>query len=370
MAAQNIEVEYHLSDRSVRWLVNALQMNQLKISKHQRHAGVWTLDVKQKFIDSMKRGHPCPLVLIYQSDDGTLWLEDGLQRLTTIRTFLTNEFGELMTEQKFSDWPDLDRQLFEHKKIPVLIYSNADARTRVLIFDRFQNGSPLRPGERLNSLGDTELVNMTRRLLLADIDEEGAVVRGDYYDRLCTALGHLRIGDDDKRYTQLLDMVAVMNGMAHGFVNSHKGISKKYVDLRDDLTTPINEAQTRRVVDELLWIFEEARRRYPLDDRVKLGVYRNPGNFIGPIVYSLKTFPTEWDRLRAGWVDCMVRFAQTPSKMEMKTFLHAPETGLLRDVGKARSWNNSRWQVIYENAFNLPRTQQFVDDGDDSDGTE
>lgn len=373
MADQNNfnEVDYHLSDRSIRWLATALSNNQMKVSKHQRHAGVWILENKQKFIDSMKRGHPCPLVLIYQDPTGTLWLEDGLQRLTTISSFMNNEFGELVTGQKFSDWCDVHRQLFEHKKIPVLIYSNADARTRVLIFDRFQNGSPLRPGERLNSLGDTELVTMTRRLLLADIAEDGTVVRGEYYDRLCEVLGHLRIGDDDKRYTQLLDMVAVMNGIAHGFVDGHKGISKKYVDLRDDLTTPIDEASVRALTEQLLWIFEEARRRYPTDLRVKLGVYRNPGNFIGPIVYSLKMFPARWNELREGWVDVIVRFAQTSTAGDMREFLHNPETGLLRGLSKARSWNNTRWQFIYENAFNLPRQNPTpLDDGDDSDGTE
>lgn len=369
MADQNNfnEVDYHLSDRSIRWLATALSNNQMKVSKHQRHAGVWTIDVKQKFVDSMKRGHPCPLVLIYQDGTGTLWLEDGLQRVTTISSFMNNEFGEL-TGQKFSDWSDLHRQLFEHKKIPVLIYSNADARTRVLIFDRFQNGSPLRPGERLNSLGDTDLVNMTRRLLLADIQDDGSVVRGEYYDRLCGVLGHLRIGDDDKRYTQLLDMVAVMNGIAHGFVDGHKGISKKYIDLRDDLTTPINEEQVRGTIDHLLWIFEEARRRYPTDNRVKLGVYRNPGNFIGPIVYSLKMFPTRVEELREGWVDTIVRFAQDP---DTRSFLHDPETGLLRGLSKARSWNNSRWQYIYENAFNIPhQTPELLEDGYLSDETE
>ena len=365
MAAQNTEVDYHLSDRSVRWLSNALQNNQMKVSKHQRHAGVWILDVKQKFIDSMKRGHPCPLVLIYQDEDGVFWLEDGLQRLTTIRTFINNEFGEL-TGQKFSDWPDLDRQLFEHKKIPVLIYSNADARTRVMIFDRFQNGSPLRPGERLNSLGDTELVTMTRRLLLADVEEDGTVVRGEYYDRLCNVLGHLRIGDDDKRYTQLLDMVAVMNGMAHGFVDGHKGVSKKYVDLRDDLTTPINEASVRALIEQMLWIFEEANRRYPTEDRVKKMTYRNPGNFIGPIVYSLKMYPDEWDRLKDGWVETLVRFAQSNTR----DFLHSRTTGLLRGVSGARSWNNDRWDIIYKTAFNIPHHVIAAADDDDSDGTE
>lgn len=365
------EVEYHLSDRSVRWLVNALQTYQLKVSKHQRHAGVWTLDYKQKFIDSMKRGHPCPLVLIYQDEAGTFWLEDGLQRLTTIRTFIADNFGELTTGQKFSDWSEVERQLFEHKKLPVLIYSNANSQTRVEIFDRFQNGSPLRPGERLNSLGETELVTMTRRLLLADIAEDGSVVRGEYYDRLCNVLGHLRIGDDDKRYTQLLDMVAIMNGVAHGFVGESKGISKKYLDLRDNLTVRINVAEVCRVLDELLWIFEEARRRNPTEDRVKLGIYRNPGNFIGPIVYSLKMFPTEWNRLRDGWVDVLVRFSQTASRADMKAFLHSPTTGLLRGLSKARSWNNDRWRFIYENAFNIPHTNPApVDDGDETDDTE
>jgi len=366
-----MEVEYHTTEYSIRWIASALRLRNIKVSKHQRHAGVWTPDVKQKFIDSLRRGHPCPMILIYQDEDGMMWLEDGLQRLTTISEFMNDSFGELNTETKFSEWPDVTRQLFEHKKLPVLIYSNADAETRVLIFDRFQNGSPLKPGERLNSLGDTVLVSTTRRLLLVDKDEDGRIVVGAYYPRLCEVLGNLRVFDDDKRYTQLLDMVAVMNGIAHGFVDGNKGISKKYYDLRPNLVKPMNETQVRVLIENLLGIFEEARRRHPTDDRNKLTIYRNPGNFIGPIVYSLKMFPDDMERLRNGWIDVIVRFAQTPTKAEMKDFLYDSQFGLLRGVSKARSWNNDRWQYIYENAFNLPHEQrEVVEDGDESDGTE
>lgn len=384
MAEMNQEVDFHITERSIRWLASALRLRNLKVAKHQRHAGVWKDEYKKQFIDSLKKGHPCPMILIYQDEDGVMWLEDGLQRLTTLNQFMNDVFGELKTEQKFSEWSDLDRQLFEHKKLPVLIYSNASPQTRVVIFDRFQNGSPLKPGERLNSLSDTVLVNTTLRLLLADKDDTGNVVLGEYYPRLCSVLGHLRILDDDKRYTQLLDMVAVMNGMAHGFVvdktkyepekwPKNAGITKKYEDdLRPNLMLPIDEGEVRILIECLLYIFEEARRRYPTDDRNKLTVYRNPGNFIGPIVYSLKMFSRDWQRLRDGWIDVIVKFAQTASKDEMKDFLYNDQSGLLRGLSKARSWNNVRWQFIYENAFNIPHAGPpgGEDDGDESDDTE
>jgi hypothetical protein len=55
----------------------------------------------------------------------------------------------------------------------------------------------------------------------------------------------------------------------------------------------------------------------------------------------------------------------------MKAFLHNPETGLLRGVSKARSWNNERWRFIYENAFNIPHANPLpLDDGDETDDTE
>ena len=370
MAEQNNqEVDFTISERSIRWLASALRLRNLRVAKHQRHAGVWKLENMQKLIDSLKKGHPCPLILIYQDDDGVHWLEDGLQRLTTIQKFIGDEFGELLTGRKFSEWSEVDRQLFEHKKLPVLSYSNANPQTRVVIFDRFQNGSPLKPGERLNSLGDTILVTKTRQLLYVDKDEEGNEIEGEYLSRLEDVLGHIRRENEDKRYSQLLDLVAVFHGIAHGFVG--KGISKKYNDLRDSLHLAINEQTVRQVIEAMLYIFEEARRRYPTDDKVKLGVYRNPGNFIGPIVYSLKQFPDDWDRLRVGWIDVIERFARTATKDAMKDFLYDPEVGLLRGVSKARSWNNTRWQVIYENAFNIPHANPMaVDDGDESDDTE
>lgn len=357
-------VEFHLSERTIRVLINLFRTGRLRVAKHQRQAKAWNLQYKQKFVDSLKRGHPCPLVLIYEDEDGQMWIEDGLQRISTLAAFLGDEFQELDNGPKYSDWTAHSRDLFELYKLPVLLYSNADQMTRVTIFDRFQNGSPLRVGERLNALGHTDLVTMTRKLLLAEKRDDGTMILGDYYDRLCNVFGPMKIGEDDKRYTQLCEMTAVMNGLAHGFLDN-PGISKKYEDLRGQILKPIDEESVRKVLDRVLSIFEDARTREPTDDKRKLTMLRNPGNFLGPIVYSLKMYPDEWDRLSDGWTDVLVRFARDTDVLKNK------DTGLLKDLSGARSWNNTRWRMIYENAFNIPHdgTYNSVDD-DDDDSTE
>jgi hypothetical protein len=354
-------VEFHLSERTIRVLINLFRSGRLRVAKHQRQAKAWNLQYKQKFVDSLKRGHPCPLVLIYEDGDGQFWIEDGLQRISSLSAFMGDEFPELENGSKYADWTPHARDLFELYKLPVLLYSNADQMTRVMIFDRFQNGSPLRVGERLNALGHTDLVSMTRKLLLADKNDDGITVVGEYYARLCAVLGPLKIGEDDKRYSQLCEMTAVMNGLAHGFLDN-PGISKKYEDLRGQILRPIDEASVRTVLDKVLTIFEEARRERPLDDKRMLTMLRNPGNFLGPIVYSLKMYPTEWDRLSAGWTDVLVRFARDPEVLKNK------DTGLLKDLSGARSWNNTRWRMIYENAFNIAHSGlDPVDSNDHSD---
>lgn len=59
---------------------------------------VWTLDEKAKFIDSILKGYPVPLILLLQTEDGFYEIIDGMQRLNAIFSFIENEYslpGEL-----------------------------------------------------------------------------------------------------------------------------------------------------------------------------------------------------------------------------------------------------------------------------------
>lgn len=360
------QVSYNITEYAIVVLISWFISTRLKVAKHQRQSKIWPVLYKQRFIDSIKKEHPCPLILIYEDESGQKWLEDGLQRISTINSFMNDEFGEEETGIKYSEWNDDVKDLFKKHKLPVLLYSNANQMTRVMIFDRFQNGSPLKEGERLNSLGYTILVSTTRNLLLADKNEDGTIVHGRYYDRLCNVLGELKFGEDDKRYTQLLDMTALMNGIAHGFVEG-PGISKKYTDLRTTIFDTINETKVCEIIEKLLSILENARSVKPIQDKKTLYMLKNPGNFLAPIVYSLVMNPKEnWNDVSTKWTNLIINFSGDTK------VLTDENTGLLKDLSSARSWNNNRWINICKNA-NIPlpaNYQNIVNNDEDEDSEE
>lgn len=357
------QVSYNITEYAISILISWFISNRLKVAKHQRQSKIWPILYKQRFIDSNKKQHPCPLILIYEDEQGQKWLEDGLQRISTINSFMNDEFGEENSNIKYSEWTEGMKESFKKHKLPVLLYSNADQITRVMIFDRFQNGSPLKEGERLNSLGYTILVTTTRHLLLADKDEDGTLVTGKYYNRLCSVLGEIKYGENDNRYKQLCEFTALMNGIAHGFINK-PGISKKYNDLRETLFDHIDEDKACEIIEALLMILENAKTVEPIDDKKRLGLLRNPGNFLAPIVYSLSMNPRErWNEITTKWTNVIIDFARNPEMLTNK------ETGLLKDMNAARSWNNVRWINICRNA-NIPLptyyTNALSEDEDDS----
>lgn len=344
-------IEFNSSTRSIKDLVTSYNSSRIQIPEHQRNSTVWNDNNRKKFIDSCKKGMPFPTILIFQDESGIGWLEDGLQRLTTLRTFMDDTFTDL-DGLKFSEWTEVNRRLFEKYPAPTLTYSGATEVERVEIFDRFQNGSPLKVGERLHSLGYTPLVSFTKRMLLKYKNAEGDLTNGEFFDRAQRVWGPIKLDDADKRHEELCKFVALMNGAAHGCHIAGGGISKKYEDLREQILVPVNESETRRVLNELFTIYEDADVRKPVQGKKHLKAQKDIGNFTGAIVYSLKTFPDEWSRIHAGWVDFLVRYRENNDLLQ---------TVILNNVSGARSWNRARWEMTYNHVFGLvPLT---VDDG-------
>lgn len=339
-------IEFNSSTRSIKDLVTSRKCERIKVPEHQRNSTVWNDKNRKKFIDSCKKGLPFPTILIYQDETGIGWLEDGLQRLTTLSDFMDNKFTD---EQglKFSEWPEVTQRLFEKYTAPTLTYSGATDLERVEIFDRFQNGSPLKVGERLHSLGYTPLVSFTKRMLMKYKTEDGGEASGEFFDRAQRVWGPIKLGDADKRHDELCKFVALMNGVVHGCHIAGGGISKKYEDLREQILVPIDDemqSNARKVLTELFSIYEDADARKPVQGRKHLKVQKDIGNFNGAIVYSLKEYPDEWDRIHAGWVEFLISYRENNDLLKEK---------ILNHVSGARSWNRSRWETTYRHVFDL-----------------
>jgi hypothetical protein len=86
---------------------------------------------------------------------------------------------------------------------------------------------------------------------------------------------------------------------------------------------------------------------------------RDIGNFTGPIVYSLRTYHTEWANLRIGWLDALKEYRSDASYL--KGEIH-------RGLSTARSWNKKRWKNAYKNVFgDDSETGSCEDEEDDED---
>lgn len=72
----------------------------ISIPSYQRGI-VWKLKHKKEFLESVKNGDPIGVVLVYKEQDGTYTLIDGLQRLSTIKAYMTNPLAFIDEKDKF-----------------------------------------------------------------------------------------------------------------------------------------------------------------------------------------------------------------------------------------------------------------------------
>ena len=209
----------------------------------------------------------------------------------------------------------------------------------------------MKVGDRLHSLSDTTLVDFTIKTLLTP--EQG------YYNRAMAIWGPHILGDEvkDKHYDILVNATAIIAGCAHG----PDYITKKYLNLREVLLTPIDERETKRVLEMLFSIYEDANLHVPMEGKYILNKQWPVGNFTGYIIASLKKLPDEWPRLRVGWVNFLVQYRNDNSLI--KRVLH-------KGLSSARSWTSARWQIGYNNVFNGPSVETSDDTDEDLDSDE
>jgi hypothetical protein len=122
-------------------------------------------------------------------------------------------------------------------------------------------------------------------------------------------------------------------------------------------------ANLRRIRD----IYLEVNRQVPNGTKKIKNLQWNVGNSTGYIIHSLERFPGDYNRLARGWVNFLVRARRD---------LTIINTELKVDAGKARSFNQDRWEMGYLRVFDpeeaVRRTRVADDDDfdDDDDETE
>lgn len=103
---------------------NKIEKGNINLSPDFQRNAVWSKRQKCLFIESLLLRIPVPVLYLSQDNDGNYDVVDGLQRLTTIREYMNNEFslsgleylGEQCNGKFYSHEQDLFRNRIERKK--------------------------------------------------------------------------------------------------------------------------------------------------------------------------------------------------------------------------------------------------------------
>ena len=351
MANPPSRIRYEIHSATVVDLIDQITAEELLVPEHQRKPLLWTLASRQGFVKSVQDGIPTTGIL-QRIHDGKTWLEDGLQRLSTLKSYFVDGFVD-EEDRKFSELTEAQKNQMRHYVLAVTRYRNATPQQAIRVFDNAQNGMPLSIGQRMHSLRGypSPLIDYTYRTLLTP--DSGL------YNRTIPIWGARRM---DPKCNTLVNATTLVSGLVFGIM------TKKWLEIQHEeiLYNDIgSEATITERLEFLLSIYEEVNRRSGPATKSILGKQWNVGNFNAYIAWSIFTYPGERQRLYDGWVNWLVRFRHNQ---------YILDTELKAGVGAARSWNDDRWSKGYNRAFNPaaagPVPEHYGDDDDDDDSEE
>ena len=146
----------------------------LFVNRRYQRKLVWTLEEKQKLVESILNRYPIPAILLAEKDDGSGHLEiiDGLQRLNAITSFIEGCFP--LTDGRFFD---------------VSTFPTAKARLDEGIFHPLGTDPLISTGEVTTILDYSLAFSVMRKATETEVD--------DVFDRI-NSYGH-RLSDQERR---------------------------------------------------------------------------------------------------------------------------------------------------------------------------
>lgn len=132
----------------------AEETNELVIAPPFQRNLVWKKEQQRELIESILMGIPIPVVYVFEDENGKKQVVDGRQRISTIISFLNDEFSlenlkmlPAFNGKKFSELEPIYKSKVERYQIPVyVIEPPTPERVKYDIFDRVNRG-----GTQLNN---------------------------------------------------------------------------------------------------------------------------------------------------------------------------------------------------------------------------
>lgn len=314
----------------------------------------WKEDRRVIFIKSVMDGDPTPQILLRRMADLNYGLEDGRQRLTTLRDYREGCFAD-KEGRKFNQLSEAEQEKFLSYRIPMQTYWGYSDKEAIQFFLKYQEGVSLSVGEKYHAVNEmSPLVKMTKEMLMTA--GKGFHDRAEkVWGRRCDEMN--RKGDNitDKNRKWLCDGCAIIAGLVWG---PHR-ITKKWKEISTEeagnsmLTMPLcglgetEQQMTQRIYTKLniiLNIYEEAQRRNPISI-TKCKKQFDPGFATGHIIHSMSVLPVDqYPAMEERWIAFLVQ-ERKDDKKGRKPLLQREEI-----VGNG-AWCTDRWRLGHGRVF-------------------
>ncbi len=190
-----VQTDLSIRNESLQRIFNFYKSDLFHVNRRYQRKLIWTIEEKQRFIDSIVKGLPIPLILLAEVEKSGMTIFeiiDGMQRLNTINSFIEGEFtyndqyfdlntlveskSLLDSGQLVQNTPVLDRRICERFSsyiLPISVYSFTDESKvdeifiRINSYGRHLSRQELRAAGTLESFGD--LVRLVSSEIRTDV---------------------------------------------------------------------------------------------------------------------------------------------------------------------------------------------------------
>lgn len=242
-------------DYSVGYIVNLIDNNKIYLAPDfQRYAKVWDDKTASLLIESILLNVPIPPIYVSEEDDGKWVIIDGLQRLTSFRRFIHNEF-KLRGMEAFPELNKLNYESLPPKAKSVLndgalriilITKESHPEMQYDVFMRLNRGSVKLTEQELRNCLYRGKLNDLIKSLCNNKNLQSILGLSEPHKRMEDAeliLRYLAISENyDRNTNSLNDYKSIMKTYLNSFMKNNQNLTdEKIVILREKVENTLEK---------------------------------------------------------------------------------------------------------------------------------
>lgn len=259
-----------------------------RIPEHQRHPS-WKKEKKQLLVDTVFRNYPMSgFVASEHCENDKIYydIEDGQSRLSNLQDFYNDGFAyetETGQQVKFSQLSNAVQRRFENYRIYIEVMSDFKDNAQYEVFERLQNGEPLKDKDLYWNRREYSLVKYGRELIRSP--------------SWLGAYMNTRRGITDNYRNSLPPIVTFIYAIINYHIikqresnsSKRKSMWSSFRAQADMMDEPISETDRKRINDFLEYlnhIINECYRIFPKNDKESVNTWCNFSKQTGMILHE------------------------------------------------------------------------------------